>query len=109
VHAAHLAGSATRAAPRPPRRSGQALEVQPGDVDVRDRWSDYRSAYTDALRETDIDAAPWYLVPSDRKWYRNWAIAALLAETLEQLAPQYPPPDYDVVGERARVEASTVR
>jgi PPK2 family polyphosphate:nucleotide phosphotransferase len=83
-------------------------KYNPGDVDVRERWSDYRSAYTDALQETDTDAAPWYVVPSDRKWYRNWAIAALLAETLEQLAPQYPPPDYDVVAERARVEAATV-
>jgi PPK2 family polyphosphate:nucleotide phosphotransferase len=83
-------------------------KYNPGDVDVRARWSDYRAAYTDALRETDSDAAPWYLVPSDRKWYRNWAVAALLTETLEQLAPQYPPPDYDVVAERARVEASEI-
>jgi PPK2 family polyphosphate:nucleotide phosphotransferase len=78
------------------------------DLDGRARWSDYRAAYTDALRETDTDAAPWYIVPSDRKWYRNWAVAALLADTLEQLAPQFPPPDYDVVAERARVEASEV-
>jgi PPK2 family polyphosphate:nucleotide phosphotransferase len=78
------------------------------DLDGRARWSDYRAAYTDALRETDTDAAPWYIVPSDRKWYRNWAVAALLADTLEQLAPQFPPPDYDVVAERARVAASEI-
>jgi polyphosphate kinase 2 (PPK2 family) len=80
-----------------------------GDVDVRERWADYRGAYTDALRETDTDAAPWYVIPADRKWYRNWAIASLLAETLEQLAPQYPPPSYDVAVERGRVKASRVR
>jgi PPK2 family polyphosphate:nucleotide phosphotransferase len=83
-------------------------KYNPGDLEARARWADYRAAYTDALRETDADGAPWYVVPSDRKWYRNWAVAALLAETLEQLAPQYPPPDYDVVAERARVEAATL-
>ena len=83
-------------------------KYNPGDLDVRARWADYRAAYTDALRETDADTAPWYVVPADRKWYRNWAVAALLAETLDELAPQYPPPDYDVVAERARVTASVV-
>jgi len=83
-------------------------KYNPGDLDVRGRWADYRAAYTDALRETATDGAPWYVVPSDRKWYRNWAVAALLAETLEELAPQYPAPDYDVVAERARVEGSVV-
>ena len=83
-------------------------KYNPGDLDVRAKWVDYRAAYTDALRETDTDTAPWYVVPADRKWYRNWAVAALLAETLEQLAPQYPPPAYDVVAERARTEASGI-
>jgi PPK2 family polyphosphate:nucleotide phosphotransferase len=82
-------------------------KYNPGDLEVRARWADYRAAYTDALQETDTDGAPWYVVPADRKWYRNWAVAALLAEIMEQLAPQFPPPDYDVVAERARVEAST--
>ena len=84
-------------------------KYNPGDVDVRGRWADYRAAYTAALQETDADSAPWYIVPADRKWYRNWAVSALLAETLEELAPQYPAPSYDVAAERRRVEASTVR
>jgi PPK2 family polyphosphate:nucleotide phosphotransferase len=84
-------------------------KYNPDDVDVRGRWADYRAAYTAALQETDADSAPWYIVPADRKWYRNWAVSALLAETLEELAPQYPPPSYDVAVERRRVEASTVR
>ena len=84
-------------------------KYNPGDVDVRGRWADYRAAYTAALQETDADSAPWYIVPADRKWYRNWAVSALLAETLEEMAPQYPPPSYDVAVERRRVEASTVR
>ena len=80
-------------------------KYNPGDLEARARWTDYRAAYTDALQETDTDAAPWFVVPSDRKWYRNWAVAAILAETLEQMAPQFPPPDYDVQAERARVVA----
>jgi PPK2 family polyphosphate:nucleotide phosphotransferase len=84
-------------------------KYNPGDVDVRGRWADYRAAYTAALQETDADSAPWYIVPADRKWYRNWAVSALLAETLEELAPQYPAPSYDVAAERRRVEASSVR
>jgi PPK2 family polyphosphate:nucleotide phosphotransferase len=84
-------------------------KYNPGDVDVRGRWADYRAAYTAAVAETDADSAPWYIVPADRKWYRNWAVSALLAETLEELAPQYPAPSYDVAVERRRVEASTVR
>jgi PPK2 family polyphosphate:nucleotide phosphotransferase len=83
-------------------------KYNPGDVDVRGRWADYRAAYTAALQETDADSAPWYIVPADRKWYRNWAVSALLAETLEELAPQYPAPSYDVAAERRRVEASSV-
>jgi PPK2 family polyphosphate:nucleotide phosphotransferase len=82
---------------------GKRWKYNPGDVDARAKWGDYRAAYTDALRETDGDVAPWYVIPADRKWYRNWAVAALLAETLEELAPQFPPPDYDVAAERARV------
>jgi PPK2 family polyphosphate:nucleotide phosphotransferase len=83
-------------------------KYNPGDVDVRGRWADYRAAYTAAVAETDADSAPWYIVPADRKWYRNWAVSALLAETLEELAPQYPAPSYDVAAERRRVEASSV-
>ena len=47
-------------------------------------------------------------MPADRKWYRKWAVAALLAETLTELAPQSPPPSYDGVAERTRVLASEV-
>src|SRR3954451_10285919 len=83
-------------------------KYNPGDLDVRARWDDYRTAYADALRETDTDAAPWYVVPADRKWYGTWAVAALLAETLDLLAPQYPARDYAVVAERARVENSVI-
>lgn len=79
-----------------------------GDLDSRAKWPAYRQAYADALRATDSDTAPWYVVPSDRKWYRNWTIAAILAETLTELDPRFPPADVDVDAERARIRASVV-
>ena len=83
-------------------------KYNPGDLDVRAKWPAYQQAYVDALRHCDTDGAPWYVIPSDRKWYRNWAIAALLAETLEELDPQFPASDLDVDAERARIAASIV-
>jgi PPK2 family polyphosphate:nucleotide phosphotransferase len=83
-------------------------KYNPGDVDARAKWPRYQEAYAEALRRCDADHAPWYVVPADRKWYRNWVVAALLAETLAELDPRYPPADFDVDAERARVEASVV-
>jgi PPK2 family polyphosphate:nucleotide phosphotransferase len=61
-----------------------------GDLVERALWDDYAAAYQDALARCDTDAAPWYVVPADRKWHRNWAIQQLLLETLSELDPQYP-------------------
>jgi polyphosphate kinase 2 (PPK2 family) len=47
-------------------------------------------AYADALRETSTDAAPWYCIPGNHKWYRNWAVLRILIETLEDMDPQWP-------------------
>ena len=74
-----------------------------GDLDERARWGDYMAAYEDAIRECSTDAAPWHVIPADRKWYRNWAISKLLIETLERLDPRFPQPDLDVEALRARL------
>lgn len=60
------------------------------DIDERNRWNDYMAAYAGVLASTSADTAPWYVVPSDHKWYRNWAISELLRETLAELDPKYP-------------------
>lgn len=67
-----------------------------GDIEERAVWPAYREAYEIALERCTTDEAPWYLVPADRKWYRNWAISKLLLEHLETLDPTYPPGDFDV-------------
>ena len=69
-----------------------------GDLDDRKLWPAYREAYTEALRETSTAETPWYVVPGDRKWVRDLAVAKILRQTLEQLDPQYPEPEEDLTG-----------
>ena len=78
-------------------------KFNPDDVDERQRWPAYTKAYEAVLDRTSTEAAPWYVVPSDRKWYRNWAIGQLLLETLSEMDPQFPKPDYDVDEQRRRL------
>jgi PPK2 family polyphosphate:nucleotide phosphotransferase len=80
-------------------------KFSPGDLDDRALWDDYVEAYGDALERCNTEAAPWYVVPADRKWYRNWVITALMIEQLEEMALRWPEPDYDVGEMRARLEA----
>lgn len=81
-------------------------KYDPADLVARGKWDGYQRAYTDVLSRCNTDCGPWYVVPADRKWYRNWAVAQLLAETLEELDPQFPVPELDVAAERDRVLAS---
>jgi PPK2 family polyphosphate:nucleotide phosphotransferase len=62
------------------------------DLDDRARWGDFAAAYEEAITETSTDWAPWYVVPSDRKWVRNVAVSTLLVHALQELDPHYPPP-----------------
>ena len=83
--------------------SAERWKFRPGDLDERARWPDYQRAYEAVLERTDTDVAPWYVVPSDRRWYRNWAVGRLLLETLTDLAPRLPEPAYDVEEQRDRL------
>jgi PPK2 family polyphosphate:nucleotide phosphotransferase len=83
--------------------SAKRWKFNPGDVDDRALWPAYQHAYETVLERTDSDDAPWYVVPSDRKWYRNWAVGRLLLETLTDLDPRLPEPTYDVAAQRDRL------
>ncbi len=74
------------------------------DVAERAHWSEYIAAFEGMLANCNTPAAPWYVVPSDSKKYRNWAVAELLRETLEELDPQYPCPALDVEALRERLQ-----
>jgi PPK2 family polyphosphate:nucleotide phosphotransferase len=76
-----------------------------GDLDERMLWDDYQRAYALAIERCSTEAAPWHLVPSGRKWYRNWAVATLLLEQLRALDLQWPKGDFDVEAEKARLAA----
>ena len=80
-------------------------KFNPRDVDERAFWGDYQEAYAKALERCNSDAAPWYRVPADRKWYRNWAVASLLVEQLEDMKLTWPKADFDVEEQRARLLA----
>jgi len=80
-------------------------KFNPGDLDTRAEWEPMIAAYGDALERCSTEAAPWYVVPADRKWYRNWAIMNILVEQLEAMAVSWPPAEYDVAEQRARLLA----
>jgi PPK2 family polyphosphate:nucleotide phosphotransferase len=68
-------------------------KFKPGDLDVRERWDEYRAAYEEVITETSTGHAPWHVVPADRKWVRDLAVATLLVGTFRGLDPRFPPPD----------------
>ena len=78
-------------------------KFNPADLDERARWSEYQLAFEAMLEKCNTAHAPWYLVPSDHKKYRNWAIGELLRESLEELNPHWPRPPLDVHALRARL------
>lgn len=80
-------------------------KYNPSDVDERRFRPQYVEAYEAALTRCALPATPWYVVPADHKWYRDWAVAHLLLEALEAIGPEYPPPAFDLAAERARLDA----
>lgn len=61
-----------------------------GDLDERKLWEDHQAAFTEAIEQTSTAAAPWYVIPADRKWYRNLVISAILVSTLDGLDMHWP-------------------
>ncbi len=71
-------------------------KFQAGDVRERQFWKDYQAAYEDAITKCSTEWAPWYVIPADRKWYRNWAVSTIVRQTLEMMNPKYPPAPRDL-------------
>jgi PPK2 family polyphosphate:nucleotide phosphotransferase len=87
-------------------RPDKHWKYNPGDVDERQLWDEYMAAYQLVLDRTSTDAAPWHVVPADRKWFARLAVQHLLLEALTDLDPRWPAADYDVEAEKARLAAS---
>jgi PPK2 family polyphosphate:nucleotide phosphotransferase len=79
-------------------------KFDPADIDKRTQWDDYRAAYDLALERCSTPDVPWYVVPADAKWFRNYAISHLLVETLREMDPKYPQPALDVPRLLARLQ-----
>jgi PPK2 family polyphosphate:nucleotide phosphotransferase len=72
-------------------------KFQPGDLEERALWSDYWKAYEAALSKTSTEEAPWYVVPANQKWYRNYIVGSVIVDALERLEMKYPDPDLSKV------------
>lgn len=78
-------------------------KYNPSDLETRAKWGQYMEAYADALGRCNTEYAPWFVIPSDRKWYRNWAVTQLLTEHLEAMALEWPAADFDVAEQREKL------
>jgi PPK2 family polyphosphate:nucleotide phosphotransferase len=81
-------------------------KYNPGDIEERARWFAYIEAYQAMLERCSTQRAPWFVIPADRKWYRNWAVAQLLLEHLRALKLEWPAADFDVETEKKRLAAT---
>lgn len=86
------------------RRDDKRWKFVPSDLETRRLWNEHQAAYGAALGATSPDHAPWLVIHADHKWYRNWAIAAVLLATFESMAMSYPQPDLDVEELRRRLQ-----
>jgi len=78
------------------RDSSRNWKLSLPDFEERKHWDDYTEAYEDALRKTSTKHAPWYVIPANKKWFRNDLVAGLIVEALDGMKLKYPPPTVDV-------------
>ena len=72
-------------------------KFQVGDIEERKLWNEYQQAYEEALSRTSTRWAPWYVVPANAKWYRNYVVGRIVMDAMEKLDMQYPNPDLSKV------------
>ena len=78
-------------------------KFNPADIDDRELWPAFMEAYQLAIARTSTDAAPWYVIPADHKWYARLAVQQLLLDALGDLRQGWPEADYDVAAQKARL------
>jgi PPK2 family polyphosphate:nucleotide phosphotransferase len=74
------------------------------DLEVRAKWDQYMAAYSVAIQRCS-DPVPWYVIPADSKWFRDWTVTQLLLDALRSMNLKYPPPKVDVKAMKARLKA----
>jgi PPK2 family polyphosphate:nucleotide phosphotransferase len=84
-------------------------KISEADYTEREHWDAYESAYEDAIGKCNTSEAPWYVIPSDRKWYRNLAVSAIIVDAMEKLGLELPPPSVDIDAIRRKYHAAVAR
>jgi PPK2 family polyphosphate:nucleotide phosphotransferase len=81
-------------------------KISESDYSERALWDDYIEAFEDAMSATSTKHAPWYVIPSDHKWFRNLAVSQIMADTMEELKLAFPAPSVDLADIRRKYHAA---
>jgi len=84
-------------------------KISETDYSERELWSDYIEAFEDAMERTSTKHAPWYVIPSNHKWFRNLAISEIVADTLEDMDLKLPPTQVDIAEIRRKYHAAAAQ
>ena len=77
-------------------------KISPADLAERQHWNDYMAAYEDALSRCSTAWAPWYVIPANKKWFRNLAVSQIIVDRMEALKMEYPQPPADLAELRSK-------
>ena len=103
---AHQQGGAARPLRPAPGRPDRNWKISESDYTERELWDDYIEAFEDMIRATSTKAAPWYVIPSNHKWFRDLAVSQIMADTMEDLKLAFPPPSVDIADIRRKYHAA---
>lgn len=78
------------------RREDKHWKFNPADLEERKRWECYMRAYEEMLSQCSRDIAPWYVIPAETRWFRNLLVSQIVLDVMEDMAPQYPAPDFNI-------------
>lgn len=78
------------------KRPDKHWKFNPGDLKERTRWDVYMDAYETMLNRCSTAHAPWYVIPAEKRWFRNLVVSEILIDTFSEMDPQYPPPGFDI-------------
>jgi polyphosphate kinase 2 (PPK2 family) len=84
-------------------------KISEADYSERKLWPDYMKAYEEALERTSTKRAPWFVIPSNHKWFRNLAISEILADTMDDMDLKLPPAEVDIAEIDRKYHAAAVR
>ena len=101
--------SSSRASPSASRIPSRNWKISEADYTEREFWDDYIEAFEDAIRATSTHEAPWYVIPSNAKWFRNLAVSQIIADAMADLDLAYPPPSVNLAEIRRKYHAAAER